>query len=181
MRTQRSKIRAGGWSLAVALVLALAAPVAANAGPLLSGYGGPGQGNQAILGSTLIGGSGGGSGGSTGSGGSGGGGVEGAAPATTSAAGNTAQTGAATTRTNTSGGASGRGAHQESAAGKAAQPIGGELSDRSYHGFENAGGSSGLGLSAADIIYIVIAAAALAFAGLLTRRFAGTRTAKGHS
>jgi hypothetical protein len=46
------------------------APAASASSTLLSGYGGPGQGNQAILGSTLIGGSG-GSGGGGGSGGSG--------------------------------------------------------------------------------------------------------------
>ncbi len=39
------------------------APAASASSTLLSGYGGPGQGNQAILGSTLIGGSGGSGGG----------------------------------------------------------------------------------------------------------------------
>jgi hypothetical protein len=41
----------------IAFVLALsaaAAPASAQASPLLSGYGGPGQGNQAILGSALL-------------------------------------------------------------------------------------------------------------------------------
>jgi hypothetical protein len=47
---------------ATAALLALAAPSAVAAGPLLSGYGGPGQGDQAILGSTLIGASSGGGG-----------------------------------------------------------------------------------------------------------------------
>src|SRR6185437_13398965 len=42
------------------------APAASASSTLLSGYGGPGQGNQAILGSTLIGGGGGASGGGTG-------------------------------------------------------------------------------------------------------------------
>ena len=53
----------------IALVaLSAAMPVAASASSLLSGYGGPGQGNQAILGSALLGGgSSGGSSGSTGS------------------------------------------------------------------------------------------------------------------
>jgi hypothetical protein len=56
---------------AALLALALALPATAHAGSLLSGYGGPGQGNQAILGATVIGGAGGGStsGGSSSSGG----------------------------------------------------------------------------------------------------------------
>ncbi len=52
--------------LAVAVSAAL--PAGAQAGSLLSGYGGPGQGSQAVLGSTLINGPGGGSGGGAGSG-----------------------------------------------------------------------------------------------------------------
>src|SRR5271170_1066634 len=44
----------------IALLTASAlVPAAALAGPLLSGYGGPGQGNQAILGAGLVGGRGG--------------------------------------------------------------------------------------------------------------------------
>jgi hypothetical protein len=53
--------------MALALCCAFA-PAASASSTLLSGYGGPGEGNQAILGSTLIGG---GGGGSTGSGGGG--------------------------------------------------------------------------------------------------------------
>src|SRR5581483_9313770 len=44
------------------------APDASASSTLLSGYGGPGEGNQAILGSTVIGGSGGGHSGSGGGG-----------------------------------------------------------------------------------------------------------------
>lgn len=55
------------------LVAFMAAPSGAQAGSLLSGYGGPGGGAQAILGSTLVNGSGGGSGGSEGGGAAGGG------------------------------------------------------------------------------------------------------------
>lgn len=63
-------------SIATAALLAVsclfAAPVTAQASStLLSGYGSPGEGNQAIIGSALIGGGGGGGGGSTGSTGSG--------------------------------------------------------------------------------------------------------------
>src|SRR5438270_7791308 len=38
----------------LALILAASLPAASSANPLLSGYGGPGQGNQAILGSALL-------------------------------------------------------------------------------------------------------------------------------
>src|SRR5437879_8345365 len=46
-----------------ALVVSMAIAATAHASSLLSGYGGPGQGNQAILGSTLLGGGSGGGGG----------------------------------------------------------------------------------------------------------------------
>jgi hypothetical protein len=59
MKTHRISIRA----TLVALGIAALAPAAAGANPLLTGYGGPGQGNQAILGSALLNGSAGGSGG----------------------------------------------------------------------------------------------------------------------
>jgi hypothetical protein len=59
MKTHRTSIRA----TLLALAIVVAVPAAAGANPLLTGYGGPGQGNQAILGSALLNGSGGGSGG----------------------------------------------------------------------------------------------------------------------
>ncbi len=59
-------------ALIVPMLLATHAPVALAGGPLLSGYGGPGAGAQAIVGATLLNGPKGGSGGGTG-GGSGGG------------------------------------------------------------------------------------------------------------
>ncbi len=65
-------------ALALAAATLVLAPTTAFAGsPLLSGYGGPGAGEQAILGSTLIGGSRGG--GASGSGGSGGASLSGSA------------------------------------------------------------------------------------------------------
>src|ERR1700736_6516079 len=73
MKTRGRTIRMAGLTLAAGLAGASAAlPTTADAGPLLSGYGGPGQGNQAILGSTLLGGSAGGSGTSGGGGSRGG-------------------------------------------------------------------------------------------------------------
>ena len=58
-------------TIALLAALVAVAPAAASANSLLSGYGGPGAGNQAILGSALIGGGGSaGGGGSSGSSGS---------------------------------------------------------------------------------------------------------------
>ena len=65
---RRNRIILG--TLALPVLLAVPAPAALAGGPLLSGYGGPGAGAQAIIGGTLLngpkGGSGGGSGGSAG-------------------------------------------------------------------------------------------------------------------
>src|SRR5207253_1711120 len=47
-------------SVGLLMVAAACTPAAAHGNPLLSGYGGPGQGNQAILGATLLNGPGGG-------------------------------------------------------------------------------------------------------------------------
>jgi hypothetical protein len=60
-----SMVRAFTLPLVTVLLLA---PSSALADPLLSGYGGPGGGEQVVLGATFSGGSGGGSGGSSGSG-----------------------------------------------------------------------------------------------------------------
>ncbi len=65
---RRNRITLG--TLALLVLLAAFAPAALAGGPLLSGYGGPGAGAQAIIGGTLLnrptGGSGGGSGGNAG-------------------------------------------------------------------------------------------------------------------
>jgi hypothetical protein len=147
-----------GLTLAAGLAGASAAlPTTADAGPLLSGYGGPGQGNQAILGSALLGGSAGGSG-TSGGGGSG------------------------------SRGGSSRAAHSRAAthgaagSSKRADALAGERGASSYPAVEPTASRSGpaLGLSGADLAYILLAAAALVLTGALTRRIARTRTAKGH-
>ncbi|HTA98489.1 MAG TPA: hypothetical protein VK730_12715 [Solirubrobacteraceae bacterium] len=83
-------------ALALATALLVLAPTTAFAGsPLLSGYGGPGAGEQAILGSTLVGG---GAGGSSGSGGSGGANLYGSAGGSTSNVGGTSSTGSGSAR-----------------------------------------------------------------------------------
>ncbi len=87
-------------ALVLATAMLVLAPTTAFAGsPLLSGYGGPGAGEQAILGSTLIAGSrGGGASGSDGSGGSGGASLSGSAGASSSGSGGTSSTGSGSVR-----------------------------------------------------------------------------------
>jgi hypothetical protein len=175
MTTERSII-SRGVALAAFVGLSLGAPTAAQASPLLSGYGGPGEGNQVILGSTLIGGPGGGS-------------TTGGPP---SASSNGSESNAASPPAGGAG-AAGHGSARTASgarrgratATKSLQVSGGSLAgqlyDRSYHALERTAGSSGpFGLSAAEIAYIVAAVAALAFTGVLTRRLNVTKTAKGH-
>src|SRR5580698_25991 len=63
---RRNRIILG--ALASLALFAIPAPAALAGGPLLSGYGGPGAGAQAIIGATLLNGPGGSSGGSSGGG-----------------------------------------------------------------------------------------------------------------
>jgi hypothetical protein len=154
---------------------------AANAGSLLSGYGGPGQGNQAILGSALINGPS-GKGGSGASRSSSAGGP--ASIQATSGDGSlvapptTAGTGHATTPAGRAGkasvGAAGV-ARRSGAAGKGAGKTslrGPSAYTKSSESARAAGGSQPLGLSGADLGYILLALAVLAFTGVLTRRLA---------
>lgn len=152
-------------------------PAAADAGSLLSGYGGPGQGNQAILGSALLNGPS-GKGGSGGGGSSGGGlvaggsqtagvGGGGAAGATRSAQ---ASKGAAGRRSGSA--RSGRhlnGSTRQASAG-GSQPYIGTYGPAASHA--SAGGSQPLGLSGAEEAYILLALVVLLLTGLLTRRLA---------
>jgi hypothetical protein len=77
----------------VAAVLVMAPTTAFAGSPLLSGYGGPGAGEQAVIGSTLIGGSrGGGTSGSSGSGSAGGASLSGSTGTSTNGSGGTYST-----------------------------------------------------------------------------------------
>jgi hypothetical protein len=164
-------------SLTLTLLAALlsVAPSSAFAGPLLSGYGGPGEGNQAILGSTLIGGAGGGSG-SSGSDGSSSSAVVGAgAPpgqgngALSGSHGNGSKTHGAGTRP-AGGGVRSRSGGRESSGGTAhAYQVssGGSTS-------QAPGGLEALGLSDIDFLYLLLALGALGATGVLTRRLART-------
>jgi hypothetical protein len=141
----------------------------AFAGSLLSGYGGPGQGSQAILGSTLIKGSarGGGSGGppagSVSSGASigagAGGGVAGGAPRGVPGGGRAAKRAAARNRRD------GAGAQGSGSSVRLGAPT---YSDASTSASV---GSQPLGLSGADLLWILLALAALTLTGALTKRF----------
>jgi hypothetical protein len=151
------------------------APAMAVAGSLLSGYGGPGQGNQAILGSALLNGpSGGGGAGGRGSGGGGAGGVGGGgAPvggardeAAARARGSGAPAGPQ---------ASGPSGGQKHANGSSGNASGGGF--RPYTRTSNqtasqgsSGGSQTLGLSGADLVYILLALGVLVLTGVLTRK-----------
>jgi hypothetical protein len=177
MTSQRLTIAATSLVLSASAV----APAIAAANPLLSGYGGPGEGNQAILGAGLVG-------GASGGGGSGSG-ASGLAQASGADAGQASGEGAAI-------GARGSG---EASAGSARGTRGGAASASGSHGAgkrrlaraataprarpsarastpppaaDNEGGSQTLGLSGADLLDVAIALVALLVIGLLTRRLA---------
>jgi hypothetical protein len=174
-RGQRST-RATVTLTLLALLLSAVGPAVAGANSLLSGYGGPGQGNQAILGAALVGGrSGGGSTGGSGGGGPGGESPSGLALAEGRANGShpsearirtrgagraTAGGGASVTGRQITGGASNSGArpypHQSSVNTSQAA----------------SGSSPALGLSGADVVYILLALGVLILTAVLTRRLA---------
>jgi hypothetical protein len=173
-----------------ALLMALSAATAAPAlaGSLLSGYGGPGQGSQAILGSALLNGPrGGGSSGTSGGSSDASGGAQGA----NGGAQSSANTG---TPTELGSGAPGpsvaRG--RTTAAGPSRHAANGALHEGSAGIAESSAGvpsaypaseraaaaqtSGVLGLSSTDILYTLLAFCMLAFTGGLTRRLARTAT-----
>jgi hypothetical protein len=154
------------------LVLFALAPASASAGSLLSGYGGPGQGNQEILGSGLVNGP---SGGGSGGGAAAAQGAGAASLATT--AGGSEQAVASGSAGSSTRGATHRAAHR-----------GGGAAPRSTHQSATAPGAAAethtiapaadqasvsgqtLGLSGADVVYVLVALAALVLTALLTRK-----------
>jgi hypothetical protein len=168
------------WIISIVLFLtALAAvtPALAGASPLLSGYGSPGEGNQAILGAALLNGPKGGGG--AGGGGSGGGAARsesGAALSGTSeGAGQSAANAPARTHGGTAAAPGGRGRARggDRRAGRTA----GSARPKSVPLYPTAatgatGGSRPVGLSADDFVYILLALGVLIFTGLFTRRLA---------
>jgi hypothetical protein len=155
-------------------VVALIVPSAsAVANPLLSGYGGPGQGSQAILGSALVNGPGGGGGG-------GAAGASGSGSASPSPGAGVVGGGATGVRgTGVSSGAA-VGGHSKPSGRPAGGVVGQAKTRRApaaavglYPASERAQDAQGvLGLSADELLYIILALGALALAGVFTRRLA---------
>lgn len=145
-------------------MLCLQAASASASNTLLSGYGGPGQGNQAIIGSTLIGG---GSGGGSGSG-STGAQATGSAPASIALPQTSAGKGA--------GGSTRRRNHPARHAGKPSVPSktsGAGGTQRPATTAASPGGGGTLGLTGADVLYMILALCVLAATAVLTARLTG--------
>ena len=161
MKTAR-KIHRG---VTIAAVVSLTLPALARANPLLSGYGAPGQGSQALLGSTLTGprGGGGGSGGAPAQS------IEQAPQAPTGKSGAAGQStpegrGARTSRRGSSRTGAGKGGSAR-ASGPAAPPKVSLRAKRSVH-------ADAAGLSGGDLALIVLAIGVIFATGLLTTRIA---------
>jgi hypothetical protein len=173
------------YSCAVAAAVLLALPVAAQAGSsTLSGYGGPGEGNQAVLGSALVGGHGGGGNSGAGSGGqSGAAGAEGSAASAPAAETGSSQGAQGADEPNSRSAASGSGAgagkakpgsRAKTSSGSNGSSQGQPAVARSYYPAAEhvpAGGQGTvLGLTADDLLYVILGLVILVLAGLFTRR-----------
>lgn len=169
------------------LIALIAAAPAAGQSTLLSGYGGPGQGNQAILGAVVVKGSGGG-----GSSGAGSGAASGTGGETSSAS--SGEDGSepsliAPNKPAVGSSSAGSPGAQAGSDGHSGHPVGPRTSTRHASGAAvqaarqapasfypaaervPAGQSAGaLGLSGADVVYILLAVAALVSIGLFTKR-----------
>lgn len=175
-REMNRKIR---MAPALALVGALFASVPAAAapmGPLLSGYGAPGAGEQAIIGSALLNGprGGAGSGGSSGSAGSGGAGLGGSG-GTLSGGGNSTPTGAGGARASSGGSSSARSGVGSGGASQAGTQAGRASTSAFVYPspLRSASVSSPvLGLSSGDLVLLAGIIAGLALVGTLTIRLA---------
>jgi hypothetical protein len=167
MKAQRRIIS----SVGLVAVAAACLPAGAQANPLLSGYGGPGQGNQAILGATLL----------NGRGGGGGSGTLAAASSSGSLSGESASGTAAPQAHKSSGGGSSRGhAGAQRQAPAPRRPPDLESSYRALERSANVSGDGALGLSGSEVALIGVVLALLALIGTVTWRVARPRPAKGH-
>jgi len=168
--TTRSKIARIAAMLALSIALT---PTAAPASSLLSGYGGPGQGNQAILGAALLNGpSSGGGGGSTGGGSTGGG--SSSSEATNLSAPATPASPQRSQSSSRHGGSGAAGKHGLRAT-RAPNTHRAESGAAPAYNVSAGGGSANplLGLSREDLLYVVLALGVLMFTGVLTRRLTG--------
>jgi hypothetical protein len=182
-REMKRKIRIA-TALALAGFLSVSAPMAVNANPLLSGYGGPGAGEQTIVGSAHLGGSSGG-GGAGAHGGAATGGSSGSSGRTPSSSGgalsggggSTFATGGSTsTGTQSSHARSGGKPTARSGAGSGGILHAGRAS-RSAFVYPSSlrsvsASSSALGMSGGSLVLLIGAVAALALVGTLTIRLA---------
>jgi hypothetical protein len=162
-------------------VLLTATRSSALASPLLSGYGGPGQGSQAILGSALLN-------GPRGGGGSGAGpeGASGSSTSSSSAATNIGAPAGGARVASPGSPARVYPGHHKQAAGAAGQASGGPSSpylvaERSGTGQRADAASETLGLSGADLLYVLLVLCVLALTAVLTRRLTRTEAAGRHS
>ena len=162
------RLTIAGVSVALALASALL-PTAALGSPLLSGYGGPGTGNQALLGSTLLNGPAGG-GGSGGGGASEGGAGSPGSEGTLAGGGGERATHAGSGRTgaarSTGGKSRTHAAGKTSAGGAGPHPA--TLPPASAR--ERGGAGQAPVLSGANLLYVLLALAALVATGAFTRR-----------
>jgi hypothetical protein len=154
--------------LASLAALAAATPALARDSALLGGYGGPGQGNQVILGSTLL------NGPRDGGGGGGSGRAISAAVAGTSTLG--APTGGG------SGSPTGSPARRLLAPGRQGKPAPGALEQASGQASRPArADSQTLGLTGEELLLSLVALAALTLTGVLTRRLTRTSEPRRHA
>jgi hypothetical protein len=172
MRAQRLTRASGALVLLVMLASAIA-PAGADANSLLSGYGGPGQGNQAILGSALVGGGAGGGSSSSGGGGSGGEASAGLASIEAKAGGSGSAEGGS------SSGGAGRAGGGTTATGHHSSGRASAGSARPYQAPRGVStsqarvaSSPALGLTGADVAYILLALGVLILTAVMTRRLA---------
>ncbi len=177
MKTHRRRIQRVGLAV---VAIGACCPLPAHANTLLSGYGGPGQGSQAILGSTLFRGSG---GGGSGSGAASGGEGSGAASASLAVSGQ----GAGASSAPLGALEAGRSSRSPAAPTKTVSPEArlaqaGVAAAHRYQELEHgAAAPSGdpLGLAGADFAYVGVALVALLLSAALMRQIT-RRPLKGH-
>ena len=155
------------------LVAAACAPAGAEANPLLSGYGGPGLGDQAIIGATLL----------NGPGGGGGSGRVSASSSSDSlgaegANGNALAAGPSRSGPGSPASSRAQGSPQRKTAAR--RSLDAESTYRALERNANVSSDGALGLSGSEVALIIVALAAMAVIGTLTRWAARTRPAKGH-
>jgi len=174
-------------TLGLLVVFAIFSSSSALANSLLSGYGGPGEGNQAILGSALVGGAGGAGGGdsSGGSSGSNNGstGSTGSSPGATTGDGASAGLSEAASTGSSEGGSTSSGGSGSAAGRTSGSQVGsGKTSGVPAHAYLassrgdvtqfTSGGWRSLGVSDVDLGYVLLALGALGVTGVVTRRLA---------